>query len=1310
MIITGKQFRYFYPQKSLNFNFKVSNYSSNNFEIGITGTNYIYFKFKDGIIKDHYENIVGTFNKDSIDIEAYIKDDKYEYYLNSIPVARDLIIANATSVFSSLVVQILDTPATNSVEISASVNGEKIPELEFSNFYSTEVTSVNLSNYNEYPVDIFSFSSSTITGEWLYPSILYPNQSSNFLNYDTIDIDVNTPVTLNLDTNFGQRSYTLYVQEIGSNIDPTEPRADDREFNSILTASISKYSGSIVPTGVSKAVYKIDYNLSEPAYNLDLSFDYLQGKSGDATINLTKSVDVTFSGTLSAKEGKSSGILYNSNFSLIEKDYKLGASTQNITLYPELTLTGYFKDLEPTGIVSIVIEDIVPLTKNLNDNQFTQENSYYMDLGGKTGLYGNGKPDTIKEYQRLVYYKDVRIDNNVEYISISGEVKKGDEGKYTFSTVTVPIKSGILFNSQDYSNSLTADQVDVTIYPYRGVGFASLQNQFAILSGDKDGSRRPFLIMNESTDAVFFKNIPNIDYNGQYIIYPTKTQENLVKGRVLSIRPKESRSDIFYYKTGLYFNINDELVADSFINNSIIKDGINVYRNLSAFENVEDTKSQLYIKYDQEDRKVLGPEIDWNDNNFLALSNQDQNNIPVFYSTSENLTLGFIIKDSLFLKDNAIVSKSVNLINITTNGIEAGSPLISEDLNIEYSLDGATLKFKKYKTAINDIDAYYDFSHNFTLNEDGDYQISFYVNPSILEPTQEKYVIRMCLSNKNNSIHTFLNVIGILGENGLGATVNKQANSDIYRFVFPLKLIASNYNLKFSFIKELDYTYYESKFGSTDGSTDYCQSIVFNPRGFEAYFQITGIQVEKKQCNNVYDIGDCIPSSYSNFAIDNSTQYKSFWKSSAFSFFIHSLYGLKGDFTSIHNFFKPFDLDLRDSRIKSCSNGCFIIDNKTYQTVKYEEIINYGGKSINYNNTLQSNPNIYNFFIIEILPFLSIPKNNLFIGNIQNDNYPILFTDFNKLYLKGVDQAGKNVSKTFERNDANYGESIQDSAIIEIINLLLKYNSFTYERKQVKNKFYYVPISIDGTNTPVEESNLSDIIFSGHLQNNMSLNIQAGYCRYYPYNNSTNSRKNELFGYFYETENFFDVKNGQLVDSIADSLNTNINNNIFPDEKEEINKRPSSTLSLNTEKAKLKRLIKKDSVLDFIGTVDRTVYVDKSFFSQVRNVSVDLIGTFYNAQKNMSAVWDIRIFDNPNLAGQPSFSNSITNPTIVTYEAKGIAPQGKKDGEEHSLYLEVSYEHKDDFKIIESDQALISLILKQSSSDTSPQIETLTIL
>lgn len=1306
MIITGKQFREFYPQKSLNFNFEVSNYSSNNFEIGITGTNYIYFKFKDGIIKDHYENIVGTFNKDSVNIEAYIKNDKYEYYLNSLPVARDLIIANATSIFSALVVQILDSPTTNSVEISASINGEKIPELQFSNFYSNNATSGKLSNYNEYPIDIFSFSSSTLTGQWVYPSIIYPNQTLNFYNYDSTGIDPNTLVTLNLDTNFGQKSYSLYVQNLGSTVNPSDPQEDIIEEQARLTASIYNYSGEILPSGSSKAVYAIDYNLSEKDYSIDLSFDYVKGKSGDVTINLTENVDVTFSGLLSAKEGKCSGILYNSDFSLFKKDYQLGASKQDITLYPNLTLTGLFQDLEATGIVSFDIDSNTPLSKEINDNELIEANSYYFDLGGKTGLYEDTLPNNPILYQRIIDYKGNTLQDDNQYTQVSAEVKKGDGGKHTFATEILPINSGVLFNSQNYSNSLTFDQKDITIYPYRGVGFASLENQFTVLSGDKNGSKTPFLIMGESTEALFFKNLPNIDYNGQYIIYPSKTQENLVKGRVLSIRPKEIRSDIFYYKTGLYFNINDEVLADSFVNNSIIKDGINVYKNLSPFENIEDTKSQLYIKYENVNRKLEGPEIDWNENNFLALNNQAKNNITLFYSSSENLTLGFSIRNPLFLKGNTVISNSLNLINITTNGIEAGSPLSSEDLNTEYSLDGAILKFKKYKTPANNDDAIYDFSHNFTLNEDGNYQISFYVDPSILAVGQEKYVIRMCLSYGNSTFFTFINVIGILGENGLGATVIWNEDLDIYRFVFSLKeLKALNYNLKFSFIKESDYLDYETKFGSDK----FCESRYFNPKGLEAYFQITGIQVEKKECD-VYNMTNCGPSSYSDFAINSSTQNKGFFKSSAFSFFIHSLYGLKGSFYSIYNFFKPFDLDLRNSRIQTCSNGCFNIVDKIYQAVQYEEIDKYGSKTINYSTPLESDPNIYKFFIKEILPLLSIFKNNLYTGNVQNDNYPILFTDFNKLYLKGVNQEGANILTTFERNDLYYGESIQDSAIVEIINLLLKYNSFTYEQKQVNNKIYYTPISIDNTNTPIEESNLSDIVFSGYLQKNLNLNIQAGYCRHYPYDKSANTRKNELFGYFYETENFFDVKNAGLISSISNSSTTDINNNIFPDEKEEINKRPSSTLSLNNQGAQIKRLIKRDSILNFIATINETVYVNSCFFKELRNVSVDLSGTFYNAQKNMSSVWDIRIFDNPDLIGQPSFSSKLTSVSVILYEAKGIVPEAKKNGEDGSLYLEVSYDYKEDIEIIESDQALVSLILKESLSDTSPKVETLTIL
>ena len=62
MKITGIQYRNFYPQKSLNFDFKVYNYSSNHFEVGITGTHYVRYLFKSGIIKDPNDNIIGTFN------------------------------------------------------------------------------------------------------------------------------------------------------------------------------------------------------------------------------------------------------------------------------------------------------------------------------------------------------------------------------------------------------------------------------------------------------------------------------------------------------------------------------------------------------------------------------------------------------------------------------------------------------------------------------------------------------------------------------------------------------------------------------------------------------------------------------------------------------------------------------------------------------------------------------------------------------------------------------------------------------------------------------------------------------------------------------------------------------------------------------------------------------------------------------------------------------------------------------------------------------------------------------------------------
>ena len=472
----------------------------------------------------------------------------------------------------------------------------------------------------------------------------------------------------------------------------------------------------------------------------------------------------------------------------------------------------------------------------------------------------------------------------------------------------------------------------------------------------------------------------------------------------------------------------------------------------------------------------------------------------------------------------------------------------------------------------------------------------------------------------------------------------------------------------------------------------------------------------------MFSLTSCPISNYNIFSASTSAPpFNVLTLGAVFSFFIQSLYGLKGSFNNLSpRTFEINDISLRNKIISKCSYvvgnqnyGCFTIFKGRYlpnsSNIPYEYIERYKGVFINYINyetavTSDNNPNIYKFFMKEIFPLISLKAFNTYYGNVSNNNFPILFTDFNKLYLEGVDRAGASVMKIFEKNNVDYGESV-----IEIINLLGQYNSFTYEQVLIDKQIYYVPISKNNSCTPIENLDLIDTIFSGHLQNSMSLNIQAGYCRHYPFDSSTNGSKDKLFGYFYETENFFDVKNTDLIDSEGNSTSTFVDSQIFPDEKEKINIRPSATLNLNTPGATIRRLIKKDSLLDFQAVLNQTVYLSRAFFSQVRKVSVNLTGTFLNAQKNMSDVWTVKIFNNPQLIGQQSASNTKENNLDkITYQFAGIGIE--KEGDEKSLYLEVEHKDNNALNIIESDKALISLILKENSSDASPEIETLTIL
>ena len=1291
MIITGKQFRYFYPQKSLNFNFKVSNYSSNIFEIGITGTNYIYFKFESGIIKDHYKNIVGTFNKDSVDIEAYIKDDKYEYYLNSIPVARDLIIANATSVFSSLVVQILDNPATNSVEISASVNGEKIPELEFSNFYSTDVTSVNLSNYNEYPVDIFSFSSNIITGEWLYPSILYPNQSSNFLNYDTIGINVNTPVTLNLDTNFGQKSYTLYVKELGSTLDPLEE--EDFEITNIkyLFSSTNLYSGEILPTGKSTAIYKIDYTLSDENQNLDLSFDYIQGKTGDATITITEEVDVNFSGFLTAANGKCSGILYNSNLSVDKKDYLFYGLKSDITLYPDITLTGYFENLEATGNVTTNIDNTVNLSKNLNDQNLTESSLYYMDLGGKTGLYNDTKPNISNNYERIIFYKDLKIDDALETITITGEVKAGDQGKYTFREVSVPIYSGVLSHSQDFSNQFITNNITKNLYPYRGIGIATLKNDIGslkLLSGDSNGSFNPFLLLDESSDTIFFKNIPNIDYNGQYVLTPLVNVNNVVKGRVL-LDDKDTK----YSKTGLYFNIDTEATAKTFINDYIIKETIDSYRNLSPFEKIDNAKSQLFITKNQVKRPLNGQQLNWDENNFLTLK---KDSISYFSSDTNNPSFGLIFNDPLLLAAGQVIGPTQSKNLIKSNSV---INFISSD-TITETLNNTSITLNKYETSLETKD--YILEYKFTPYVES-YNFSFYLKPS--NDARDKYFLQI-FDNNGNYFNYKITTDNL--DNGLvGSSDNKGYEIDVdsnnqnakypenIRRFNVLFLVPSSVNESSIKIRLINSSGDEPPI---DGQSYQFVAPATNVEPisqYPAYFYIGGVQLEELSSltNDPSPYEVYIQST--STTTTNATYYPD---GSRFDLFANKIRGIIGQLYHYnignpnyeHVAFRANDPKYRDKN-SDCNGECFIRQGSSNQTgpgtIERRYLLKtYKGQS--------SNAGIWQFFNKYFL---------IHFKNITNNHYPILYTDlnFSKLYFKHWNPTENTI--TYE--ESSFALAEDKNALNEILYLLKTYKPFDYIYKTLNNKIYKIPLSLNNIDV-IPDDSISDIVFSGYLGKTIEMNIQAGFARYYPYDDI---KRSELFGYFYETPDFFDIANDEIISSTAGETSTSLlAQNIFPDLKDSINNRPFKSFSSNQGSPKIIRLLKNDSVVSLSTTLDRTVYISRCFFDQKRKISVDLEGIFYKAEKRMSSVWDIKIFTDLDFTKNPIYSSPVISDfKSPIYSAQGIA--SVKDGSEQSLYLEVKYEHKDDFNVDEADKALVSLIMKKNNTDQGT-ITDLTIL
>ena len=319
----------------------------------------------------------------------------------------------------------------------------------------------------------------------------------------------------------------------------------------------------------------------------------------------------------------------------------------------------------------------------------------------------------------------------------------------------------------------------------------------------------------------------------------------------------------------------------------------------------------------------------------------------------------------------------------------------------------------------------------------------------------------------------------------------------------------------------------------------------------------------------------------------------------------------------------------------------------------------------------------------------------------SNTSYMSLakISDFSKLYIS----YGSNI-KEYNRDDDKYlyadSNTKPFNAVNEILDLLIKYKNYTYRNVTLENSNYKVPESYGVTLSPIPKSKLDNILFSGYLTNSLDLNIQAGFCRYYLNNNNSKD-----FGYFYETTNFYDVNNRDLID-VQDS-NASFTK-LFPDTRQLINNRPKKNIS-STLNVTFSRLLKINPPVEVEKTINFTAYVQSCYFKkQVSNVLLDLTGTFYNIKKRMSEVWTVKI-KNSLTDNDPSYSSvgkTIGN-NVDIYQIKSFA--NIPNTEIQTRYLEVTHDDVEEIVLDENDKALITLTSYAFANDPAPTISTFSI-
>lgn len=1327
-------YRFFHPQTNLYFKFDLSNYDSQDFEVGLSGEGSLFFSFQSGFIKSPDSKIIGSFNKERQVLDGYVRIDggvgSLYYSLNGTPIDRNVTINNLTNLYS-VAVKIKDAVLYSSpgvirqVELDYEILGANTPTLILSDLEISPLGlsgRISLDNNSSFFTRIYSGTSQDVAGTWIFPDRIYPGNSYVFYNSDVKLLNGGTKVALNLETDAGFQNYDLDL--INNSTDGGVVPLPDRQNEESQYIQVSSYSGDIAENQQSEEIFSIRYAIGE-SHKLNFTFDYNQGKNGSlsTTKQLPNGTPIILSGKLPATNGICNGYLFNSNFTTTDT-YVI--SDPSSSIYPsngftnyaiEEEISGYFENLNPTGYASI-IKNIIPSLSQINDLELYP--SIAIDLGGTSGTISAGvSSPATRVYSLINEYNEQSISVGNTSETFSGFVGENDAGKFNF-TNGIFFRSGVILETQStFDSILTQDY----LYPYRGIGMASL-NQSVILTADagQDG-KKYWTIIDKSNPLFIFKNLnPLIIQSGSYKV----TAGTLISGFLLR------ENDSFYYgAAGGPWNTENNTSSVSFVNetsrnfcNRLINRFASFYATLNPFKYLNPSMG-IYKSLKVNSNKEKIGDINLNDTNFLMnpFKNININNKIVevknliYKSTFPHLCYTF--DDPIFLYSEYVNNGTQDSSdNISTNLFPDFVPY-ADDYNITSPIPFA------YQNAIvsqiyNKISRILRYE---ITNVDGKNALiyipfqagklslpkTFVFSFEIKNPTggaNELQKIQVAFSDgmwfqtfedksvieKKSYTNFDLNTKESHSVNPLGNYISTTATPDGY-----IKIAV---NLFCTHPQDISYIILNFINGNI---TDVGRLEGFSSGG------LLSTEIRRLQ---VYEGSIPIDNQLPSYTARQGT-FSPIDFECIFSYFMHKICGVGGFFDRPTNYKDESNIAYFRGKNMARFNPTTKVQDIT--TDSKNKITHLFGESLDANseNIAQK---IFKFiyFVLTGLNLSSTKEavrrykygSKIFAAQRKSLALFSIATDFVNLYTEDDNQI-----KTYTSTDLVHGEAV--SKILEIIK---KYNPEFNTRYRVQdNTIIQIPQLLKSAE--IELAPDIDIYakrFYVILPRDLRLYIPLGKGRYY-LNNSNTSQN--TYGFFYQTDGY--LKNQTQLNDAGDFVD------IFPLDHEKLN---SYAISQNKQQIDsdtiFKRLIYSQGWIELYKEINEPVYLTEGYFEKEKltdaNFTVTVTGKLLDVTKRTVKVWDIEFADDDEMSINKI---DIVNEKVLKvynrggikfvdndnsiYSLDDIAPL--KDNKLYTKFLKIKYLNPPEKIIESSDACSISFILKSGDLNETVSINTINI-